>query len=1107
MSHSFFNSSQSEVGCRRSEVGKVQLQKVLLQLSDLGLLTFDLWFFSSFVFNIMMALRSYIKLIVALLVFVFGYGRANGQSWYFTHYQVENGLSNNAVICSLQDHKGFMWFGTKDGLNRFDGYSFKIFRNDAGDPNSIGSNFIYSLHEDKAGVLWVGCDRGLFAYNATTESFTRVEKAPVTEILDIQSDTTGALWFISRLVLYYYHPATGEFRAFAQPGHLTVSSICDIPGGDIWLSTNTGYMYRLLPNGPSATGHNVFANSAPVVNNWIEKIYDAGNGAILVGTSKQGAKLFDTRTGTYRDLLNRTADEQELFVRDFIRQSDNEIWIATESGIFIYNSHNGQYVNLKKNYNNPYSISDNAVYTFCRDKEGGIWAGTYFGGINYYPKQYTSFKKYFPQNNSNSISGNAVREIVRDNEGNLWIGTEDAGLNKLNTGTGQFTHFTTSGANRVSSTNVHGLLINGHELWVGTFHRGLDVLDTRSGRLLRNYSDGKHNLRSDFIYCLLKTKQGRILVGTDRGLTSYNEETQNFEPIEAFPDNFYTILYEDRHGTIWAGTYSDGVFWYNPRNGRKGYYRYEPGNAGSLGGNRVNWIFEDSHNQVWIATEGGLCKLDASTNQFTRYTTREGFPGNIIYAVLEDANNNFWVSTSKGLARFTPATGQISVFSRSQGLLNDQFNYNSAFKDPSGRMYFGSVKGMISFHPDEFIKNNFQSPVYITGFQVYDKELAINKEGSPLKKSITYTNTITLRHDQSSFSIDFAALSYTAPDMTEYAYKMEGLDKDWTYLKTNRRAYFTELSPGTYLFTVRANNSSGDWVCEPASLVVKILPPFWASTWAYLVYVLAATGLVLFFIRSYHRRTEEKNRRKLEILEHEKEKEIYQAKIEFFTNVAHEIRTPLTLIKGPMEKIMKQIEAAPAISNNLRIMKRNTDRLLDLTTQLLDFRKTETKGFSLNFVKANIADLIVDAYVRFKATAEQKNLSFTMEAPALFNAYVDTEAFNKIMSNLVDNAVKYAGSKVHIKLVPGDTADTQFKVLVKNDGYLIPMEMKEKIFESFFRIKENGKQSGTGIGLALSRSLAELHKGVLYLGEPDGEMNVFVLALPVHQEIEFNLSR
>lgn len=1031
-----------------------------------------------------------------------------GQSYYFTHYQVENGLSNNAVICTLQDRKGFLWFGTKDGLNRFDGYSFKVFRNQAGDPKSIGSNFIYSLHEGDDGVLWVGCDRGLFAYDATTESFRIIPHAPTTEILDIQKDTTGDIWFISRLVLYRYHPKTDQLVAWDQPGHLEASSICSTGRGDLWVSSSSGNLHRLYRDGPSAASYNVFEHSRQVASNWIEKICDGGDGRILVGTSKQGAKLFDTRTHTYTDILPANGDGSELFVRDFIQSAKDEYWIATESGVFIYHHASGQYINLKKNYNNPYSISDNAVYTFCRDKEGGIWAGTYFGGLNYYPKQYTSFKKYFPQYGSNSISGNAVREIVRDPGGNLWIGTEDAGLNKLDPATGQFTHFGPgAGKQAISSSNIHGLLVNGNDLWIGTFHQGLDLLDTRTGRLKRHYSISSHNLPSDFIYCFLKTRGGAILIGTDRALCRYDSAKDNFTPVTELPGNFYTILYEDHQGTIWAGTYSEGVHFYDPHTGKRGFFKYEPGNPTSISGNRVNWIFEDRKQNLWIATEGGLCKVDAARQRFTRFTTKNGFPGNIIYAVLEDARQHFWVSTSKGLVCFTPATGNLKIYSRANGLLNDQFNYNSAYKDPQGRMYFGSVKGLISFHPDEFINNNFVSPVYITGFQVYDKELAINKAGSPLKKSITYTNTIMLAHDQSSFSIDFAALSYTAPDMTEYAYKMDGLNNDWTYLKTNRKAYFTELSPGTYHFTVKASTSSGVWNSEPASLTIRILPPVWASTWAYLLYGVIAFTVIWLLVRGYHRRTEEKNRRKLELLEHEKEREIYQAKIEFFTNVAHEIRTPLTLIKGPMEKVMKQIEAVPAIRNNLQIMKRNTDRLLDLTTQLLDFRKTETNGFSLNFVKANIAELLTDVFMRFKPAAEQKKLSFTMDAPALFNAYVDAEAFNKIMSNLLDNALKYADTKVHIQLITGTEKDTVFMIEVKSDGYLIPYEMREKIFESFFRIRETGKHTGTGIGLALSRSLAELHKGALYLKDRDGDMNVFALALPVHQEIEFNLSR
>lgn len=1044
--------------------------------------------------------------LLTLLLLLFATGQGKGQSHYFTHYQVENGLSNNAVICSLQDQMGFLWFGTKDGLNRFDGYSFKIFRNDAADTNSVGSNYIYSLHEASNGVLWVGCDRGLFSYHAATESFSRVPGSPFTEILDIQEDKQGYVWFISRQILYRYHPARKQLIAFNEPRHLNVTSVCMTRNG-LWVSSSNGSMYRLYENGADAKAYDVFDVQEKAISNWIEKIYDAGDGFIMVGTARQGVKWFDTNTGTYKDILSHTADNPEIFVRDFIRQSETEYWIATESGIFIYNSRTGKSTQLRKNYDNPWSISDNAIYTFCRDKEGGIWAGTYFGGLNYYPRQYTSFQKYFPQSGSNSISGNAVREIVRDENGNLWIGTEDAGLNKLQVKTGQFTHYNTGRPHHASPYNIHGLMVYGHELWVGTFHRGLDILDTRTGQQLRHYSAATHNLLSDFVYCFLTTRDGKLIVGTDRGLLYYNRKRDDFDIIKEAPENFYTILYEDQHGTIWAGTYADGVHWFNPKTGKRGHYRYEPSRKGSLGGDRVNWIFEDSRQQLWMATEGGLCLFDPATQQFRVYTTKQGFPSNIIYAVLEDAQHDFWASTSKGLARFTPSSGKVAVFTKANGLLNDQFNYNSAYKDQHGNMYFGSVKGMISFHPVQFVRNDFVLPVYITGFQVYDKELAINKSGSPLRNSVTFTKEITLSHNQSSFSIDFAALSYTAPDMTEYAYKMEGLNKEWSYLKTNRKAYFTKLSPGTYTFTVRASNADGQWNSQPATLVIRVLPPFWASAWAYLLYTAIVSTVIILLVRRYHRRTQEKNHRKLEILEHEKEKEIYQAKIEFFTNVAHEIRTPLTLIKGPMEKVMKQIETVPLVKGNLQIMNRNIDRLLDLTTQLLDFRKTETKGFSLNFVKAEIRELVTDAYMRFKPAAEQKRLKFTMEQPGALYAYVDREAFNKVISNLLDNALKYAESRIHIRLFAASEKENRFRLEISNDGQLIPLDMKEKIFEGFFRINEDGKQSGTGIGLALARSLAELHKGSLTVDDPQDDMNVFVLVLPIHQDIEFNLSR
>lgn len=1034
----------------------------------------------------------------------------HSQSYYFRHWQVENGLSNNAVICCLQDKKGFMWLGTKDGLDRFDGYTFKIFRRDPNDSSSIGSNFIHCLFEDLHGVLWVGTEKGLYRHNDSTESFIILPGTAEGQIRDIQMDGKGNLWFISGLSLFKYNETSKKLDYYDIGHYFEATSLCTTSDGALWVSTTTGRLKKYNPAGNSFTDYNLFGHSPPTPNTWIERIYATSQDAILAGTAVHGAKLFNIRTSSYKDILTYNPDRTAIFARNFVQTAENEFWIATESGIYIYNTATRKTVNLRKKYNDPYSISDNAVYTFCKDKEGGIWAGTYFGGINYYPKQYSSFKKYFPKSGENSLSGYVVREIHQDRSGSLWIGTEDAGLNKLNISTGQFTHFQPTGArSSISYSNIHGLLVNGSELWIGTFEHGLDIMNIRTGKVVRHYSGayGSRSLNSNFIYCLYRTKEGAIWLGTTRGAYSYDPPSNDFKPLPGMPlFNWYSSLLKDEKGVTWAGTYGYGVNYYDPLTKKSGNFRYEARNKNSLSSDRVNSIFEDSKGTLWFATEGGLSKFNPATNDFTNYTTRNGLPTNYILSMLEDEKKNLWISTSKGLVSFNPGTEQLNIYTKDNGLLNDQFNFSSAYKDPKGRMYFGSVKGLISFHPDEFVKNIFIPPIYITGFQVDNKELAIAKKASPLKKSISFTDRIILDHSQSTFSIDFAALSYTAPEMAEYAYKMEGLDKDWTYLKTNRKAYFTELSPGQYTFKVKASNSSGIWNQRETTLAIEVLPPWWAGSWAYGCYIFAGILIIVYFIRNYHNRVEERNRRKIEHLEAAKEKEIFNAKIEFFTNVAHEIRTPLTLIKGPLEKVIKKAGADAGIKDSLRIMERNTNRLIDLTNQLLDFRQTEIKGFSLNFVKANISELLEDTYLSFKPWGEQKNLDFTLNLPStrLF-AYVDIEAFNKILTNLFSNAVKYAEKKVTARLLPFAEEDNFFMIEVKNDGYLIEYEMKDKIFEPFFRIKETEKQKGTGIGLALSRSLAQLHKGTLDLKQPDQQLNTFLLTMPVHQTNEFNL--
>ncbi|MBN9385392.1 MAG: response regulator [Chitinophagaceae bacterium] len=1035
-----------------------------------------------------------------------------GQSYDFRHYQAENGLSNNAVLCSIQDRQGFLWFGTKDGLNRFDGYTFKIYRNIKGDKESLGENYIQTLCEGDNGLLWIGTGAGLYSYDPVKERFALLKGCPEELISSIQMDETGNCWFIAGITLYRFSSSTGQLTRYAPERYFRASSICMTEEGELWVASLEGLLKKYDPGKDLFTSYPVLQPSASVQIKAIEKIYSTGQRSILVGTLNHGVKLFDTRSMRSRDILDCNPDKTTIYARDFARFAANEYWIATESGIFIYNILTGKSVHLTKQYNNPYSLTDNAVYTLCLDRQGGMWSGTYFGGVNYLPRRDISFEKFFPGIGPNGLSGNAVREICRDHSGNLWIGTEDAGLNVLKKGSNVFTHFMPTGKRgSITYSNIHGLLAAGDTLWIGTFENGLDLMNIHTGQVIRHYStlSNPASLKSNFIYTIFQTREGDILIGTGAGLYCYNKKADDFTAVPQVPYySFVASIYEDSNGYIWVGTFRDGVYFYHRGTGVSGNLRNNnprssASDSNSLGNNRVNGILEDNRHILWFATEGGLSRYDPSTGRLTTYTTKDGLPSNIIYRCLPDGKNNLWVSTSKGLICLSLTNGQVQTFTTVNGLLNDQFNYNSAFRDTDGRMYFGSVKGMISFRPDEYIPPSSAPPVYITGFQVYNKELPVNHSGSPLKNAVTYTARITLPYDQSTFSIDFAALNYTAPEMTKYQYRMEGLDKTWTYLQSNRKVYFTELPPGNYTFQVKASQTGYVWNETPATMVIRILPPFWLSPLAWIFYGIILVSGIFLCIRAYHLRVQAKTRRRWEILENEKEKEIYHAKIEFFTNIAHEIKTPLTLIKLPLDKTLLLAEHDPALMHNLTIMGKNTDRLIDLTNQLLDFRKTESNGLALNFVKSDISELLVDLYRQFKPAAEQRDLHVRIDLPKMpFQAYVDPEAFRKILSNLFSNAIKYARHQIQVGILPFNSEDDRFTIRIANDGTLIPGDLTEKIFEPFFRLKETSKQPGTGIGLALARSLAQLHHGTLTASASDA-LNNFLLTLPVHQDQQF----
>ena len=1031
-------------------------------------------------------------LLTLLLAFVYS---TNAQPYYFRHYQVENGLSNSTVFCSAQDSTGFLWFGTKEGLNRFDGYHFKLFSTRENE-RSLYPDFIFSLFTDTKGKLWIGSQKGLYWFDARKETMVRFIDS-VTDVSAIQEDRAGNLWFLSRQTVCRFSFSSGQLQQFPAPSFFYATSMCMTGDGSMWFSSNDGRLMKY----DSATGkfatYNVFDHSPKPSSYWIQKIKPAEKNQLYVGTTSQGLKIFDIASGNYTDILTYNPDKTTVFIRDILTRSKDECWFATESGIFILHTNTGTFTNLKKKFPDPYSLSDNAVYSLCQDREGSIWAGTYFGGINYYPGK-TVFQKYFPDNSGTAISGSAVREICGDGYGNLWIGTEDAGLNKLNKATGAITHFEPTGeSNSISYTNIHGLLVNGNDLWIGTFEHGLDIMDIRTGKVKKHYQagPGKNELKSNFTLCLLKTRAGNIFLGNSNGFYAYNLNSDDFTQPAAIPEHlFVASLIEDHAHVIWLGTHGNGVYWFNPATNTSGHIDNQPDDKNSITNNDINAVFEDSNNNIWMATEGGgLCRLGTDRKTITRYTTKNGLPGNFIFKMLEDDEKNLWITSSKGLVKFAPQHASFTTYTRANGLLNDQFNYHSGYKDSSGTLYFGSVKGMISFRPGDVSTNNFQPPLYITGFQVHNTEAAIgnNRDSAFLQQSIVYTDKIILPYDHSSFSIDFAALSFVSPEMTSYGYKMEGIDKDWTYVKSNRKVYFTNLAPGTYTFKLKLGDN--EYAQFPVKqLVIKITPPFWATIYAYLLYAAVFTGLCYFLIRTYHNRIEDK-----------KEKEIYEAKINFFTIVAHEIRTPLTLIKGPVENLHEKIDELPDIKEDVIMLERNTSRLVTLITQILDFRQTEKKGFSMDFSRLNINELVQEAFLNFMPLAKKINLSYNISLPEqpVF-AMADEEALNKILSNLFSNAVKYAATSIQVTLLPPEKDNDFFMLSISNDGPSIPADMSEKIFEPFFRLKQNSKQKGTGIGLALARSLAELHNGRLYLANTRDTLNIFKLELPLHPETQ-----
>jgi len=1027
------------------------------------------------------------------------------QTQYSRHYQVEEGLSNNTVFCVAQDKRGFIWLGTKDGLNRFDGYTFKVFRNLSTDSNSLGESFVRSILIDQHDTLYAGTRNGLYRYDPRLEKFTTLVKG-IEEVRDIKKDHQGNIWFIEGQNLRVWRAGRQDQKQLKNFPKFAATSICFDNKEQLWVATANGEIMHYQPESDSFKSYSIIAPSNDPSQSWIEKIYLTKKNNLLIGTANLGGFMFNTTDHSISPLSDKNNPSAGVYVRDFAEANDSTIWMATEAGIFIYNLQSNKIEQVKKEFQNPFTISDNAVYSLCLDKESGMWAGTYFGGLNYFPKPKATFQKWLAGEGNTRLSGQVVREICMDADKNLWVGTEDGGLNQINKATGKIRKFSADGKpGSICYPNIHGLLINNQQLWIGTFEHGLDVMDIASGKIVAHYPGAAfQSMKSTFFVVLYKTKSGDILAGTRRGLYKFQKKLQHFEAVQQIPDHcFVHTITEDEIGGIWVGTMGNGLY-YLPVNGEAVQQFTSSGlKQESLPSDAITTLYLDAKKSLWVGTEGGgLAKTSNKGKSFQRYGPQQGFPGNTIFKILEDNQQHLWITTSIGLMMLDYTTDSSKVFTTSNGLLSNQFNYNSGYKDDEGNLYFGSAKGLISFNPTNLQESPINPPVYITGFSVGGIPIQVDENTETLNQSLLYGPAIHLKHHQSTFAIDFAALYFTAPDITEYKYIMEGLDNKWLPLNKDRRIHFTNLSPGSYTFKVKASAGGNNWGTHIAGISFVIHPPVYASTWAYTLYFLMAVGLGYWLVKLYHQSMSLKATRKIELMEYEKETEMYQAKIEFFTNVAHEIKTPLTLIKAPMEQIINKGIQNYEFEYELNLINRNTNRLLELTNQLLDFRKAETSAYQLSLQKINMNEFLEDHYQRFIPLAKQRNIDLQLIlSPTTLFALADNDALQKMVDNLVHNALNYCSKFVLIRLENNQSKPNHLSVKFINDGPAIPTELREKIFQPFFRIESSKNKSGTGIGLALAQSLTHLQNGTLELIETNEGQTTFLLQMPMANKI------
>ncbi|MBK0381930.1 response regulator [Pedobacter sp. SD-b] len=1021
---------------------------------------------------------------------------------------IDNGLINNEVTAIHQDKFGFLWFGTRGGLNRYDGYDFKIIRSRPQSKNNLSNQSVEVIAEDKDHNLWIGTKSGgLNSYNLLKDSIVHYRPTANIKIQEIKSltiDSSGTLFIGATQGLFTLK--NGKFNS-VNNNKWGVKALKVDRKGRVWVGALNGLFLYDQPSN----------SLVPVI---LDKIrpnitsiaIDDEKDVLYLGTWDSGLVEYKINTQTTTQFLfNKNISSTKLSNNTYrvFLDKDKNLWVGSwGNGLKKFNIHNKKFESIKIKPDDVHNTNYDIVLSIEQDKAGIIWVGVDGGGVCKINPLRKKFKTItYSEGQGKGLTNTHVTAIHQDARNALWIGAKDGGLLYSKDGV-DFSQKT-----ELSPEAVIGTFLEDEEkdLWIGS-SSGLYIYRdfyNKSNNVLhfKNLSTNKA-LNGLKVTALIKDHHQTIWIGTqDFGLFRFNDadgEKPNFIRYAdeegqkgALQNRRISCLLVDHLNRLWVGTY-DGLHLYNPLKNNFDVFNTETNQNNTISNNTILTLAEDHAGNIWIGTQQGLNKLnyqDSEHYSFKSYFEQAGFPNDYVHAILVDELDNIWMSTNSGITKLVAETHKFRNFDKRDGVSSNTFSENSCFLANDGKMFFGGISGLTYFYPDSIRLNRYAPPVFITNLTINNTDIDVGDKvlgDKILSRALFLTDKITLSYKEDIVSLSFSALDFHASDKNQYRYKLDGFDKEWVQAGKRRSVTYTNLPPGSYVFKVEGSNSDQIWNTKGAELKIVIFPPPWRTWWAYTLYCLAIIFLLWLSRSSTLSRIKLKNDLHIADLNYKKEHEITEIKSRFFANISHEFRTPLSLIIGPIEGLMQAKKFDPATKTVLQKVQNQSKRLLSLINQLLDYNKAEVNALKLNAINQDILPILTEVYESFADEASRKKIVYLFETnqKQIF-LNIDKNKLENIVYNLLSNAFKFTpnGGSIVFKIALNEIRE-KCEISVSDSGKGINSNDKSKVFDRFYQVAqaEPGKYAGTGIGLAFVKDLVELHHGEIVIedNEPSG---------------------